>query len=181
LLITRFKIAEGGDVEEMKTKTVEVEINGTRYRLRVKAKTTLLELIRDQLKLTGTKRGCDTGDCGACTVIVDGKAVNACLYLAAHAHGEKVTTIEGLHGEGDILHPLQRAFVDHYAVQCGFCTPGLILAAKAFLDENPHPTREAIRRALAGNLCRCGTHNKVLEAVWDAAGQVSQGKKGEGT
>ncbi len=163
----------------MKAKTVEIEVNGIPHRLQVKPKTTLLDLLRDQLKMTGTKRGCDTGDCGACTVIVDGQAINACLYLAAHAHGKKVTTIEGLQGDGHAFHPLQRAFIDHYAVQCGFCTPGLILAAKAFLDENPHPSREAIRRALAGNLCRCGTHSKVVEAVLHTAGQISQGKKGE--
>ena len=161
----------------MKTKAIEIEVNGIDYKLKVRSKTTLLEVLRDQLKLIGTKKGCDTGDCGACTVIVNGKAINACLYLAAYAHGKKVTTIEGLHGDGQGLHPLQQALVDHYAVQCGFCLPGILLAAKAFLDENPHPSKESIRQALAGNFCRCGIQNQALEAIWEVASQNPGGER----
>jgi carbon-monoxide dehydrogenase small subunit len=162
----------------MKTKMIEIQVNGIHHKLQVESKTTLLEVLRDKLKLVGTKKGCDTGNCGACTVIVDGRAINACLYLAAYAHGKKVTTIEGLHGNGSGLHPLQQALLDHDAVQCGFCIPGILLTAKAFLDEAPHPSREEIRQALAGNLCRCGIHNRVIEAVWDVAHQSSSGEKG---
>jgi carbon-monoxide dehydrogenase small subunit len=162
----------------MKTKVIKIEVNGVYYKLKVKSKTTLLDLLRDQLKLIGAKKGCDTGNCGACTVIVDGRPINACLYLAVWAHGKKVTTIEGLHGNGDNLHPLQQALIDYYAVQCGFCIPGILLTAKAFLDENPHPSKEAIRQALAGNLCRCGIHNRVIEGVWDVANRTPRGEKG---
>jgi carbon-monoxide dehydrogenase small subunit len=161
----------------MKTKAIEIEVNGIGYKLKVKSKTTLLEVLRDQLKLTGTKKGCDTGDCGACTVIVNGRAINACLYLAAYTHGKKVTTIEGLHGDGHGLHPLQQAFVDHDTVQCGYCLPGILLSAKAFLDENPHPSKESIGHALAGNLCRCGIQNRVLEAIWGVANQNLRGER----
>lgn len=162
----------------MKTKVIEIEVNGVYYKLKVKSKTTLLDLLRDQLKLIGAKKGCDTGNCGACTVIVDGRPINACLYLAVWAHGKKVTTIEGLHGNEHSIHPLQQALIDHYAVQCGFCIPGILLTAKAFLDENPHPPKEAIRQALAGNLCRCGIHNRVIEGVWDVANRTPRGEKG---
>jgi len=162
----------------MKTKDIEIEVNGVSHKLKVKPKTTLLDLLRDQLKLIGAKKGCDTGNCGACTVIVDGRAINACLYLAAYAHGKKVTTIEGLHGDEHSLHPLQQALIDHYAVQCGFCIPGILLTAKAFLDENPHPSKEEIRQTLAGNLCRCGIHNRVIEAVWDVANRSPGGEEG---
>jgi carbon-monoxide dehydrogenase small subunit len=161
----------------MKKKTIEVEVNGTMYKVRVKGKTTLLDLLRDELQLIGTKRGCDTGECGTCTVIVNGKAINACLYPATYAHRRRVTTIEGLQGDGGALHPLQQALLDHYAVQCGFCIPGILMTAKAFLDENPSPSREAISQVLSGNLCRCGIHNRVIDAVWDVAHQSSQGEK----
>ena len=159
----------------MKRKTIEVEINEVQYKLKIKPNMTLLSLIRDHLGLTGTKKGCDTGDCGACTVIVDGKAVNACLFLAAYAHHKKVTTIEGLKGDRKDLHPLQQAFIDQYAVQCGFCTPGFLMAAKALLLENSKPTDEEIRHALGGNLCRCGTHNRVVQAVLEVANRKSLG------
>ncbi|MEW6266715.1 MAG: (2Fe-2S)-binding protein [Thermodesulfobacteriota bacterium] len=135
---------------------------------------TLLRVIREHLLLTGTKEGCGQGECGSCTVLVDGRAVNACLFLAVDAAGKRVTTIEGLASNGR-LHPLQRAFVEKGAIQCGFCTPGMILAAKALLDENPAPSEEEIRRALAGNLCRCTGYAKIIEAVKTAAAGMTGG------
>ena len=131
---------------------------------------TLLDVLRDRLDLTGVKKGCDRGDCGACTVLLDGKPVASCSMLAVQAQGRRVTTIEGLAPAGR-PHPIQQAFVDHSAVQCGFCTPGMILAAKALLDENPHPTADEVREAIAGNLCRCTGYAKIVEAVLAAAGQ----------
>jgi aerobic carbon-monoxide dehydrogenase small subunit len=129
---------------------------------------TLLDVLRDQLELTGAKKGCDRGDCGACTVLLDGKPIASCTTLAVQAHGRRVTTIEGLMSEGQ-PHPLQQAFVDHGAVQCGFCTPGMVLAAKALLDENPSPTEVDVREAIAGNLCRCTGYAKIVEAVLSVA------------
>ena len=129
---------------------------------------TLLDVLRDQLELTGAKKGCDRGDCGACTVLLDGKPIVSCTTLAVQAHGRRVTTIEGLMSEGQ-PHPLQRAFVDVGAVQCGFCTPGMVLAAKALLDENPNPTEDDVREAIAGNLCRCTGYAKIVEAVLSVA------------
>jgi carbon-monoxide dehydrogenase small subunit len=129
---------------------------------------TLLDVLRDQLELTGAKKGCDRGDCGACTVLLDGKPIVSCTTLAVQAHGRRVTTIEGLMTEGQ-PHPLQQAFVDVGAVQCGFCTPGMVLAAKALLDENPSPTEDNVREAIAGNLCRCTGYAKIVEAVLSVA------------
>ena len=143
---------------------VEFRINGKKAQLSVGGNQTLLELLREQLDLTGTKRGCDSGDCGACTVLMDGRPVNSCLVLAAEVAGSNITTIEGL-GQDDKLHPLQQAFVDYNAVQCGFCTPGMILTASALLDENPHPTEGDIRRYLQGNLCRCTGYGKIVQAI----------------
>jgi aerobic carbon-monoxide dehydrogenase small subunit len=128
----------------------------------------LLDVLRNKLNLTGTKKGCNEGDCGACTVIMDGKAVNACLVLAVEAEGQKIVTIEGL-AQGSILHPLQEAFVQYGGFQCGFCTPGMILSAKALLDENPDPTDEEIRKGISGNLCRCTGYTKVVESIREAA------------
>lgn len=144
--------------------SVEFRVNGRKARLSVGGNQTLLELLREQLDLTGTKRGCDSGDCGACTVLMDGQPVNACLVLAAEVAGTDITTIEGL-GEHDKLHPLQQAFVDYNAVQCGFCTPGMILTASALLDENPDPTEGDIRQYLQGNLCRCTGYGKIVQAI----------------
>ena len=128
----------------------------------------LVDVLRDVLYLTGTKEGCGVGDCGACTVIVDGEAVNSCLVLAMSVAGKPVTTIEGLSKNG-VLHPLQQAVVDHHALQCGFCTPGFIMSAKALLDRNPHPTREEIKTAISGNLCRCTGYQQLIEAIEDVA------------
>jgi carbon-monoxide dehydrogenase small subunit len=147
---------------------VTLRINGETRSASVPPETTLLTLLRGTFNLTGAKLGCDVGDCGACTVIVDGKPVNACLMLAAQADGRAVLTIEGL-ATRDRLHPIQKAFEDRASLQCGFCGPGVILAAKALLDENPAPTREEIRDAIAGNLCRCTGYTKMIEAIEDAA------------
>lgn len=125
---------------------------------------TLLDVLREKLRVMSPKRGCDEGDCGACTVLLNGDPVRSCLTLALNVAGQEVMTVEGLSKNGK-LHPLQRAFHEHYAAQCGFCTPGMILSAKALLDKNPHPTREEIVEAISGNLCRCGTYQEVLEAV----------------
>ncbi len=147
---------------------VTLKVNGEARSASVAPETTLLELLRTHLHLTGAKLGCDVGDCGACTVIVDGMAVNACLMLAGQADGREVVTIEGL-ATRDRLHPLQKAFEDHAALQCGFCGPGAILAAKVLLDENSEPTTAEIRDALAGNLCRCTGYTKMIAAVKEAA------------
>jgi carbon-monoxide dehydrogenase small subunit len=149
---------------------IQVRVNGDRYALSVEAKKTLLDLLRDDLGLTGSKKGCDNGECGACTVLLNGRPVNACLVLAVEADGQEVLTIEGL-AEGFHLHPIQEAFVQYGAVQCGYCSPGMILTAKALLDENPHPTEMEVKKAIAGNLCRCGTYNKVVKAVLSVAGK----------
>ncbi len=144
--------------------TLTFHVNGHAYQIAAHPSERLLDVLRDRLGLTGTKEGCGTGQCGACTVLVDGRAVNSCLLLAADAAGKEITTIEGLAPPGK-LHPLQQAFLDHGAVQCGFCTPGMILSAKALLDENPAPSEEEIKRGLAGNLCRCTGYRKIFEAV----------------
>jgi carbon-monoxide dehydrogenase small subunit len=148
--------------------TMNLTVNGERYELEVEPHRTLLEVVRDDLRLTGAKEGCGTGDCGACSMIVDGRLVTSCLMLAVEADGADVLTIEGLARDGK-LHPLQQAFIDHGAVQCGFCTPGVILAAKCLLDANPNPSEEEIRRAIAGNLCRCTGYTKIVRAIAAAA------------
>lgn len=155
----------------MKTKEIQVEINGQMYIRTVNVATTLAEFLRDDLQLTGTKIGCNEGECGACTVIFNGAPVNSCLVLAAETDGGKVLTIEGI--AGDELHPLQQAFLDVGAVQCGFCTPGMILNAKAILDRNPHPTEEYIRKNMEGNICRCTGYNRIIEAILLAANRMS--------
>jgi carbon-monoxide dehydrogenase small subunit len=147
---------------------ITLTVNGTLRSASVAPETTLLGLLREQFNLTGAKLGCDVGDCGACTVLVDGKAVNACLMLAGQAAGREVLTIEGL-ATHEQLHPLQQAFEERASLQCGFCGPGAILSAKALLDEIPDPNAAEIRDALAGNLCRCTGYTKMIEAVQDAA------------
>jgi carbon-monoxide dehydrogenase small subunit len=149
-------------------KQVGLTVNGTLYEFSVQPWETLLEVIRDRLGLTGTKEGCGLGECGACTVIMDGKTVNSCLVLAVEADGAQITTIEGL-ADGDQLHPIQEAFIEHGGLQCGFCTPGMIISAKGLLDENPNPSEAEIRRAIAGNLCRCTGYTKIIESIASAA------------
>jgi carbon-monoxide dehydrogenase small subunit len=148
-------------------KQITLTVNGKPYELSVLPWRTLLEVIREDLGLTGTKEGCGLGECGACTVIVDGRTVNSCLMLASEADGKQITTIEGLADGG--LHPVQQAFVDHGGLQCGFCTPGMIMSAKALLDENPRPSEAEIRKGIAGNLCRCTGYTKIIESITAAA------------
>nr|WP_302650630.1 (2Fe-2S)-binding protein [uncultured Agathobaculum sp.] len=151
---------------------VSFEVNGRPVELLVAPNRTLLEVLREDLGLTGVKHGCDDSNCGVCTVIMDGKAVKSCSILIGQAEGTKVTTIEGLEGENG-LHPLQKAFIEHFAIQCGYCTPGMILSAKALLDENPHATEDEIREALHGNLCRCTGYKKIIEAVEAARDEMN--------
>jgi len=145
-------------------------LNGHSVETLVEPHWTLLDLLRDKLELTGTKEGCGQGECGACTVLLDGLAVNACLFPVLEAEGREMTTIEGLAGPDGSLHPLQEAFINYGAVQCGFCTPGMILSAKALLDENPHPAEDDIRTALAGNFCRCTGYAQIIQAIQSLSG-----------
>lgn len=147
---------------------IKLDVNGEVREVDVKPHWTLLFVIREKLKLKGAKNGCGEGECGACTIIMDGKAVHPCLILASQAGGKKIITIEGL-GKGGNLHPLQEAFVEYGAIQCGFCTPGLIMAAKALLDENPNPNEDEIREVISGNICRCTGYVKVVKAIQEAA------------
>jgi carbon-monoxide dehydrogenase small subunit len=152
---------------------IQFSVNGQQVQVSVEGSETLLDCLRNQLGLTGTKKGCDQGDCGACTVLIDGKPVNSCLMLALEAHGKNITTIEGLAQDGG-LHFLQEAFISYNAVQCGFCTPGMILTAAALLKENPHPSEKEIRHYLQGNLCRCTGYSKIVGAVQAAAQGLSR-------
>jgi carbon-monoxide dehydrogenase small subunit len=154
---------------------VTTTVNGDQVEFLAGPGVTLLDALRDELGLTGAKEGCGSGDCGACSVIVDGRLVCSCLMLAPEAEGRRVETIEGLAQNGR-LHPLQEKFLEHAALQCGFCTPGLLMAAKALLDANPDPTETEARYWLAGNLCRCTGYDKVIRAVMDAAGQLRQAR-----
>ena len=147
---------------------VSTHVNGDAVEFLVETDETLLDVLRNQMGLTGTKEGCSTGDCGACSVTVDGRLVCSCLMLGVEASGKKIQTIEGI-AKGDTLHPLQQKFLEHAALQCGICTPGFIVAAKALLDKNPDPTETEVRYWLAGNLCRCTGYDKIVRAVMDAA------------
>ena len=147
---------------------IKLRVNGVTYEVTIEPRRTLLEVLRDNLNLTGAKKACDTGDCGACTVIMDGKPVVSCLVLAVEAQGKDILTIEGLAKDGQ-PHPIQQAFVDHGAIQCGFCTPGMILSAKALLDISPKPTEDEVKGAIAGNLCRCTGYVKIVEAILAAS------------
>jgi carbon-monoxide dehydrogenase small subunit len=154
---------------------IDFVVNGERYDLEVEPRETLVELLRERLHLTGTKEGCGIGDCGTCIVLLEGAPVNSCLVLAVDVNGRQVSTIEGLAGEGG-LHPLQESFLEKGAVQCGFCTPAMVMSGKALLDQNPRAGEEEIKRALSGVLCRCGSYKKIVEAV-QAAGEKMGGKK----
>lgn len=148
----------------MRNARIALRVNGELHQVEVDPWVTLLELLRERLHLTGTKEGCGTGDCGTCVVLVDGSPVNSCLMLAVDARGREITTIEGLAANGT-LHPLQQSFLERGAVQCGFCTPAMILSAKSLVDKNPTPSQDEIKRALSGVLCRCGSYPKIIEAV----------------
>ncbi len=153
----------------MRQQAIDLKVNGATYQTVVDAGDTLLHVLREKLNFTGAKQGCDgTGECGACTVLIQGKAVNSCLVLAINAVDKEIVTIEGL-AKGTDLHPVQRAFLEYGAVQCGFCTPGMILTTKALLDENPSPTREEVIANIRGNLCRCTGYVKIVEAIEHAA------------
>ncbi len=161
----------------MKKQLIKLDINNEIYEVAVTPMDLLVDVVRKEIGLTGTKKGCGQGDCGACTVIIDGKTQLGCLKLAIACQGKKITTIEGLADtETGELHPLQKAFVDHGAVQCGFCTPGMILSSKALVDHNPNPTEDEIRHALAGNTCRCTGYQLIIEAVDAYAKAVSEGE-----
>ncbi len=152
---------------------INLTVNETTHDLFTAPNRTLSQVLREDLGLTGTKQGCGVGDCGSCTVLLDGKPVNSCLVLAVQASGRRVTTIEGV-ADGNRLHPIQEAMVEHGAIQCGFCSPGMILSAKALLEDNPRPSRQEIRQALSGNLCRCTGYQKIVEAVEDASQRMGR-------
>jgi len=151
---------------------IKFVLNNEEIEHEIRSNGTLLSMLRDDFDMTGAKEGCGAGECGSCTVLLDGKAVNACLILAVEIEGSTVVTIEGL-SKGMELHELQKAFVDNGALQCGYCTPGMILSAKALLDENPHPTEQEIKTALSGNLCRCTGYKKIVEAVQEVANMMN--------
>jgi len=153
-------------------KVIRLTVNGKKYEIAVSSNQTLLDILRNEIGLTGTKEGCGEGDCGACAVLMDGKAVNSCLVPAVGANERDIVTVEGL-AEGENLHPLQEAFVEHGAIQCGFCSPGMLISGKALLDRNPHPSEAETRLAISGNLCRCTGYQKIVEAI------MSSGKKTE--
>ena len=160
----------GEGSERMEKRLIRLVVNGEEHDVAVWPNETLVEVLRDRLELTGTKMGCGEGACGTCTVLLEGRPVRSCLTLAVEAQGREIVTIEGL-AEGGELHPVQEAFVQHGAIQCGFCSPAMILTGKALLDENPHPTEHEVRRAISGVVCRCTGYAKIVEAVLAAAGE----------
>jgi carbon-monoxide dehydrogenase small subunit len=157
----------------MKQEEIVLRVNGTNYKVSVEPRRTLVEVLRETLGLTGTKKSCNEGECGACTVIVDGKPVASCLMLAMDAQGKDILTIEGI-SEGEKLHPIQEAFLKHGAIQCGFCTPGMVMSAKALLDKNPKPTIAEIRKAISGNLCRCTGYQHIIDSIMAASGMMDR-------
>ena len=160
----------------MNKKHLTLTVNGKKVAGEAECRMTLAEFLREELGLTGTKVGCNRGECGSCTVIIDGNPVYSCTVLAVDAEGREVQTIEGL-SEGEKLHPLQEAFIDHDALQCGYCTPGMIMSVKALLDTNPHPTEDDVRHAVDGNLCRCGSFPNVIKAALDASTKMGLDKR----
>jgi carbon-monoxide dehydrogenase small subunit len=158
-------------------KTIAFTVNGNAVEVEVRPHWPLLRILRDELELTGAKQGCGEGECGACTVLVNGAAVNSCIYPVLEVEGKEVTTIEGLADKDNRLHPIQQAFLDKAGVQCGFCTPGMIMSVKALLEENLNPTEDEIRHAIAGNMCRCTGYIQIIESVRHAAGLMSQSKE----
>ncbi|MFQ5912878.1 MAG: (2Fe-2S)-binding protein [Nitrospinota bacterium] len=155
----------------MKKQLISLRVNGEEHEIAVEPRRLLVEALRDDLSLTGTKRGCESGVCGCCTVLLNGQNIKSCLMLAVQVKDAEVTTIEGLRGEDSGLHPIQKAYVNYGALQCGYCTPGFIMTTKAFLEENPKPTEAEIREALSGNICRCTGYVKIVEAILAASGQ----------
>ena len=156
---------------------IELNVNGDLHKIRVDTRRTLLEVLREQLGLTGTKEMCNKGDCGACTVLLNGKAVLSCMMLAVEADGKEISTIEGLAAAGHKLHPIQQAFVDHGAIQCGYCTPGFIMSAKALLDRTKEPTVDEIKGAISNHICRCTGYVQIIEAIQAAAKKMAGVKK----
>lgn len=151
---------------------IMLKVNGVEEIVYVEPWWTLSRVLREELDLIGTKEGCGSGNCGSCTVLIDGNAVKSCLYPALKAKGKEIVTIEGLQGDKGELHPLQKAFIDHFAVQCGYCTPGMIMVSKSLLDENPRPTEEEVRKGLSGNICRCTGYVKIIEAVLSVSERI---------
>ncbi len=152
---------------------IELRVNGQEWQVAVEPRQTLLEVLRNELRLTGTKEACGDGSCGSCTVLVDGQTVSSCLVFAVEMEGRDIVTIEGLSRDGK-LHPLQSSFVEEGAIQCGFCTPGVVLTAKAFLDSNPHPTEAEVRQAISNNLCRCTGYQKIVAAIMKTAAEATR-------
>ena len=157
----------------MKQQEIVLKVNGTSYQVSIEPWRTLVEVLRENLGLTGTKKSCNEGECGACTVLMDGRPVSSCLVLAMDAQGKEILTIEGL-SEGEKLHPIQEAFLKHGAIQCGFCTPGMVMSAKALLDENPKPTVAEVRKAISGNLCRCTGYQHIVDSVIAASKRMDE-------
>jgi len=153
---------------------ISLQVNGDTYELAVNPWRTLNEVLREDIKLTGTKLGCGTGDCGACTVLIDGKSVSSCLTLAVEVQGTEITTIEGMAPNAEELHPIQESFIEKGAIQCGYCTPGMIMSTAFLLKNNPQPTEAEIRAGLSGNLCRCTGYNKIVDAIGDAAEKLNK-------
>ena len=157
-------------------KEIRLRVNDKEYPVRVEPGDLLVDVLREKLGLTGTKKGCGTGDCGACTVILDGRPVTSCLVLAQAAEDKPIQTVEGLERNGE-LHPLQQSFIKHGAVQCGYCTPGMLMTAKSILDQNPNPTEMEVRTGMAGNLCRCTGYVKIIDAILDTSSVMAEGKR----
>ncbi len=174
ILVSEAGTAAAQETEGVMSATISLDVNGSTHNVEVEARTTLADALRDRLEITGPKVVCDKGECGACTVELDGKLVFSCMTLAMDAQGRKIETVEGM-ADGDNLHPIQEAFVEKDALMCGFCTPGFLVSAKSLLDANDNPTPEEVREGLSGNICRCGTYPHVFEAVMSAAEKMRKG------